>query len=277
MYRHPKAGRPTCQVASGEYIANRRCLATMYPNTEILRRDVSRRLRRGENMVLYGPHGIGKTTLLLDLEARLRKAGIPCGRSAHTGGLDDVTRALEAAYPTVDTALLTRRGARSQLWQAADIKSGVLLLDHLTDVTNAMVSYLRRLRGGLVGVLTAVDVEIEKERWRMKPWRMGALSVRMPLASADLLRELLHRSSTQLGLPQLEPDIERRLVRAAEGRPGWILECTRLQTQRQYWQGSQLFVSILCTDTEIALRQGSLDMLPPMRDREARVASLNGD
>jgi hypothetical protein len=201
----------------------------MYASVQILRRDVARRLRRGESMVLYGPHGIGKTTLLLDLQARMRNAGVRCARAPHTQSLDDITHALEEAYPTADDA---RRTVSRQ--SPVDLKGGVLLLDHVKEVTNAMVGFLRRLRGASIGVLTAVDVEVESERRRLRPWRLGKLSVRMPPASADLLHDLLQARSAERGLPKLEPEVERRLIRAAEGRPGWIVECVRLQSDARF-------------------------------------------
>jgi hypothetical protein len=80
---------------------------------------------------------------------------------------------------------------RARLWRAADLRGDALLLDHLIDVRNAMVGFLRHLHGGVVGVFLAVDVEVERERQRMKPWRLGALCVRMPPTSAQRLRQLL--------------------------------------------------------------------------------------
>ncbi len=231
----------------------------MHPNINALRRDVGRRLRRGEHMVLYGPCGSGKSTLLADLETRLTAAGIPCARAGATHSLDDITRALEQAYPDAGTVEVPPRGAQPRLWNVADLQGGVLLLDHLTDVSNAMIRFLRRLRG--VGVLTVVDVEVECARRRMKPWRLGALSMRMPAVPDALLRELLQARFTDLHVPLPGPDVEQRLVRAARGRPGWILKCVELQTQDRYWQGAQLFVSALSSDAEIALRQVALSML----------------
>jgi hypothetical protein len=234
----------------------------MYANITALRRDVGRRLRRGEHLVLYGPHGSGKSTLLADLETRLVSAGIPCARAAATHSLDDITRALAQAYPAVGTLEVPGVTARPRLWKTADLHGGVLLLDHLTDVSNAMVRFLRRL-SGITGVLTAVDLEVDQERRRMKPWRLGALSARMPPVSAALLRELLQAQCADLQIPLPSPGAEWQLVDAARGRPGWILKCVELQTQGRYRQGEQLFVSELCSDTEFALRQLALSMMGP--------------
>jgi hypothetical protein len=213
-------------------------------------------------MVLYGPFGIGKTTLLVDLERRLRAAGIACARVPLTRSLEDITQAIESAYPGLDPRTVARRAGGAPGWEAAQLQGGVLLLDHLIHISTSMVSFMRWLRGGIMGVITAVDMEVEREERRLRPWRLGALSIRMPGASADLLRDLLKEHSTQLQLPKLDAEVERRLIREAQGRPGWILHCVRLQTQVCYWQGTQLFVSALCSDTELALQQESFERLP---------------
>jgi hypothetical protein len=231
----------------------------MYASINALRRDVGRRLRRGEHMVLYGACGSGKSTLLGDLQARLVGAGIVCARAAQTRGLGDITRALDLAFPAVDTLDVPQRTAQPRLWKAADLQGGVLLLDHLTDVSNVMVSFLRKLRGG---VLTAVDTEVEQERHRMKPWRLGALSMRMPPLPPTLLRELLQARCAELHVPLPGADAVEQLLRAARGRPGWVLKCVELQAQGHYRQGEQIFVSELSYDTENALRDVALGMAP---------------
>jgi hypothetical protein len=169
-------------------------------------------------MVLYGPYGSGKSTLITSLETRLTDAGVSCARAAATHSLEDITLALEQAFPSVVTLDVSRR-THPKLWKAAELQGGVLLLDHLTDVSSGMVEFLHSLCGD-VGVLTAVDTEVELERQRMKPSRLGALSVRMPPVSNALLRELLQARCAHLHVPLPGPDAERRLVHAADGRPG---------------------------------------------------------
>ncbi len=231
--------------------------ATMHADHRRLCRQLAGRLRRGEHLVLFGPRGIGKSTLLVELEERLRAAGVPCARASTTRCLDDITRAFARAYPAVDTHEIARRAARARLSNAADLQGGVLLLDHLTEVSNAMVSFLRRLHGGVLGVLSAVDVEVERERRQMPPWRLGALKVRMSRASNAVLRELFRVRCAELGMSTLAPEIERRLLRAARGRPGWMIACAQMLADGRYWRGRQLFATLLCTDTEIALREAA--------------------
>jgi hypothetical protein len=87
----------------------------------------------------------------------------------------------------------------------------------------------------------------------------------MPPASIRQLRTLLrskcaeHRLSVGAGI----------ILRAAHGRPGWITQCTTLMPQTRYWHEGQLYPTLLCTDTEITLRQGPLRLLAP----DARRAS----
>lgn len=241
----------------------RRCGSSLRLQDAAFLAALETRLTNGEHLALYGPRGSGKSTVLAALESRLVRAHVPCGRAAVTASLDDVTRALASAYPAVDTLEVARRTARYRLWTAADRRAGVLLLDHLDCVSNAMVSFLRRLHGGVVGVLSAVDVDDHRERQNMKPWRFGALSVRMPLTPARRLRRFLHARHASLHLPALEPDEEHRLLSAAKGRPGWIAQCLELAQDARYWHDRRLFLTVLCTDTEAAVRYGALDWLRP--------------
>lgn len=205
-------------------------------------------------MVLYGPTGIGKTTLLLELEERFRAARIRCVRAPLTHGLDNITGALELAFPKEIGR--TDAGGAGRWWPASQLQGGVLLLDHLTQVSDDMVGFLRWLRGGIMGVMTAVDVDMRSaDGQRLRPGRLGTLSIRMPGTSGEVLHKLLHQQVAGRGLPELDADTQRRLVRAAEGRPGWILKCAQLQSDDRYRKGSQLLVSELCAATEQALRQ----------------------
>jgi len=226
------------------------------------------RLQSGAHLMLYGPRGSGKSTVLAELEQRLRGLSVPCGRSSVTTSLDAITGALAQAYPAVETREVNRRTARWRLWSAADEHAGVLLLDHLSCVSNAMVSFLRRrLHGGVVGVLSAADVDDERERERMRPWRLGALSVRMPLTPRRHLRRLLLARCRSLQIPPLDPDEELRLLHAARGRPGWIMQCTALGCDARYWNKGRLFLTVLCTDTDAMVRYGTLDLFRPAADR----------
>ncbi len=228
--------------------------------------ELQRKLLRGEHLTLLGPRGSGKSTLLARMYSQLVVAGIPCAYSRATTCLDDITRALERAYPGVEAADITRRVARARLWAAADQRAGVLLLDHFSSVSNAMVFLLKRLHGKVAGVLTAVDVEEQRDRSQIRrPSRYGAMSIRMPLTPTRQLRRLLYTLIGGFGLPPLAPNLEQNLLKAARGRPGWIVKCAELACESRYWCEHGLLVSALCVDTEAAVRYQALDFIRPAR------------
>lgn len=218
-------------------------------------RALAARLGGGEHLLLYGPRGGGKTTLLKTLARDARNDGIPCGYAESTGSLGAITRAFADAYPDADTEGLSRRRARARLRLAAEARRGVLLLDHASAVNTQMVGFLRRLRGGVAGVVLAADVDSERERRRVRDWRLGAASVRMPPASAARLRRAFRAGCRDAGVIELCAPWQRQLVRAARGRIGWVEQCTRLLGEPRYWDGPTLLASVLAADAELALRR----------------------
>ena len=233
----------------------------MYGSVPELRAGLFEALSHGRHLILYGPRGSGKSTLVAHLYARFLRANIPCALAPSTSCLNDITSSLEAAFPQVNIQAVTRRTARYRLWSAADRRRCVLLLDHFAEVSTAMVGFLRRLRGGIAGVLFVVDVDVERERIRMrKRARSLALSVPMPPASTRRLRVLLRSKCIERGC-SIEPEAEYQLLRTARGRPGWIVLCATLISDARYWHNGHLYTTLLCTDTEITLRHGALRLL----------------
>jgi energy-coupling factor transporter ATP-binding protein EcfA2 len=230
----------------------------MMPSRRAFRQQLSARLLRGERLVIWGPRGIGKSTLLAQLHRQFSDAGVRCGCSPETAHLEDITRALARAYPEVQSEAMQRRAARSRLWVAADREGSVLLLDHVTAVNNTMVGFLRRLVGGIAGVLLAVDVVCERERRLLRPERLGALPLAMPAMSAREMRRLWCRQCEPRRIPRLGAQAERCLLRTAAGRPGWIAHCAGLAAQSRYRREGELTLSTCCAPIqELALRFGS--------------------
>jgi energy-coupling factor transporter ATP-binding protein EcfA2 len=230
----------------------------MSGNARAFRSRLVSRLQDGEHIVLYGPRGSGKSTLLQDLHAAIASRAVPCALAPATAHLDDITRALESAYPEVDTAALARRRARARLRGAADRNEGVLLLDHVTAVSTAMIGFLRRLRGGIAGVVLAVDIETEREFQRLRNRQLGTSTLAMPRLATRGLRRLFRTHCADLDIPRIARRQEGQILRAARGRPGWIMQCARLIDHNRYWRDRHLYVTVLCTDTEILLRQRKL-------------------
>jgi hypothetical protein len=205
-------------------------------------------------LILYGPRGAGKSSLVGELGVQCRAIGISCGVAPRTIGLPDIVSALAEAYPGTDIAGMGRKAARVHLRLVADALPGVLLLDHATRMTTAMLGYLRRLRGGIAGTLLVVDVDSLRERERLRDWHAGALSIRMPLMPNRDLHQVLLAATHDL--PEIESRTLRQIVRMARGRIGWIRECARRLQMQEYWRDDRLHLAVLCMDIEMALREG---------------------
>jgi hypothetical protein len=218
-------------------------------------KELGDRLLAGSHLILCGPRGSGKSTLVRALQIQFQSTDTPCGLAPRTCGLPDIVAALAAAYPRTDLAGLCKRTARARLFRMADHGPGVLLLDHATRLTTAMLGCLRRLRGGIAGALLVADIDSLRERERMRAWHAGALSVRMPLISNRNLREFLLAAMQAYRIPKIEPRMQRQIIGLAHGRIGWAKECARRLQMQDYWHDDRLHLGLICTDTEIAVRQ----------------------
>jgi energy-coupling factor transporter ATP-binding protein EcfA2 len=230
---------------------------------------LSAQLHGGSHLILYGPRGSGKSTLLAAMRNDYRARLIPCAIAARTSGLSDIVTAMSQAYPEVDIEGLSRRAVGLRLRMTADRHSGVLLLDHTREVTTAMVGFLRRIRGGIIGALIVADIDSDFERERLRNWRRHALCMRMPLMSNRLLRRLLLSECVMCGLLTIDRKLVRQIIHAARGRVGWLNECVRRLQMPDYWNGGHLRIGGLCTDTEIAIREGGCG--PRMSRRSIRA------
>lgn len=222
---------------------------------QAFRKELGGRVLVGSHLILYGPRGSGKSTLLSALQVQFEATDTPCGLAPRTCGLPDIVAALAVAYPRTDVAGLSKRAARARLRRVADRSPGVLLLDHATRMTTAMLGYLRGLRGGIAGALLVADIDSQRERERMRAWHAGALPVRMPLMPNRTLQGFLLAAMQAYGIPKIEPRMQRQLIGLARGRIGWAKECARRLQMQQYWLDARLHLGLICTDTEIAVRQ----------------------
>jgi hypothetical protein len=232
---------------------------------------LTERLAKGEHLVLWGPIGSGKTTLATTIQRQL--AGGACACSKETRCLDDITQALERAYPQVPTQTISRRAARARLWQAADREPAVLLLDHVMAVSTAMKGFLRRLRGGVAGVLLIFDIDSAREGNRLRALHLGCLSLRMPAFPSRVQHVLLAALWPVDQHPSPGPTAVRRLIRAARGRPGWIRICAQLARDPKYWCAEGVKVRALALDSELLLRRTS--PLEPTQKRQLLFSTLN--
>lgn len=215
---------------------------------------VEARLLRGEEIVLFGPRGIGKTTWGADLAARFRRQGIAVGTSTSTKTLHDVVDAVERAYPSTSLCGLAARRKRGRLRLAAEAHPAILLLDHVENVTAPMRTFLRGLRGKGIGIAFFVDVDADRDRHRVRQYRLTHHEIAVPRLHGNAIGRLL---TTHLGPERLPGDLRpadrARLVAAALGRPGWIEEAAARLRDARYWSSGRPRIGLVCTDVQAEL------------------------
>jgi len=213
------------------------------------------RALRGEEVVVHGPRGVGKTSVILELRARLEEAGVSVGHSAYTRTLADVVSALSRAFPeAVRDESIPARWQRGRLRMAVEQRRAVLLLDHVETVTSPMRSFLRKLRGKALGVVFAVDVDSARDRARLNELRLTHHHLAFPRVHGNALRAVFQDRLRHAGAPAApdEADVVE-IVRAAEGRPGWVVECASRLRELRYWNGTRLRLGLLRADVAAEL------------------------
>jgi energy-coupling factor transporter ATP-binding protein EcfA2 len=207
----------------------------------------------GETVLVYGPPGIGKTAILSELARRAGQAGRPCAICPRTERLSDVTEALVRGYAT-GTGALTQRQRRSRVRLAIERKPGILLLDHLLDVGNAVKGYLRSLRGTGLGVVIAVDVEQARDHVRIRARGLAYRELALPPLHGRYQRRLLDREIESQMPPHPISESERdALMQVAQGRPGWIVRLVAATLQARYWREDRLLIDLLAADVSMAI------------------------
>jgi energy-coupling factor transporter ATP-binding protein EcfA2 len=217
--------------------------------------------RDGEAVLLSGPAGIGKSTLLEAIKARLVADGAPVVIVTRVADASDVEHALGAAGSAGNDPLDrdTRDESRS---------TTVLLLDHV-DATRSLVQLVRTSRPTPLGILVALrseDLGVAREIARDGRF---STTLRAPPLPLTLLRRMLAREVGQRELPPLDASDLAVLARSAYGRPGWVVRCAALLSTGRYAGPHGLLRHALVHDVERTLRA-------QMRGSRAASRSPNG-
>jgi hypothetical protein len=179
-------------------------------------------LDEGVTVLLYGPVGVGKTSLIRALRERASSRRVPCGVSARTETLQDLTNALSLAYPSVDARSGTQRQIRARLRNAVEEHPGLLLLDHVGATGTAFKGALRAMRGMGLGVLLAGDVDHPRDHARLRALRLAQREVELPRLHGSAIHGVLMAAASEVaGFPfDLKDNDIRALALASEGLPG---------------------------------------------------------
>ena len=214
---------------------------------------LARQLDAGSTVVLYGPVGAGKTSVLGWLRARAQACGKPCGLSSATETLGDLTSALAQAYPHVDVQSGTMRQARARLRSAVEESPALLLLDHLGRTGTAFKGALRAMRGTGIGVLLAADVEQPRDQDRVRSLRLTHHEVAIPPLHGSTMRALLRSLVAETSLARRPTDEDLgALAAATDGLPGRAVWFVNALKDPRAWRGSRPRCDWLRTESIIA-------------------------
>jgi len=205
---------------------------------------------------LYGPMGIGKTSILETVRRAVENKNRPCGYSAQTRSLSDLTAALLRVYPNINGEGCTPRQLRNALRFAVERNPGALLLDHLHSAGTQFKKYLGSLRRSGLGVLFAADAEDPRDHMRFRSMHLAWREMEVAPLPARTLRRILAESLADKSLPHpLSEANLSALLKAAHGRPGWILMMADLLQNPCYWSGGSVHVESLRASVMIMMKK----------------------
>jgi len=227
------------------------------PGREKLLDQLEEEVLRGSTLLLLGPLGIGKSSILEALASRLRGRAGPCSLAPNTRCLGDITSALASAYPDIDASSLTRRRLRSRLRLGVEAQPGVLLLDHVTAAGTAMKGFLRSLRGTGLGVLLVADVENRRDHAAIRALHLTHMEIGVPPLVRSTMAAILDAGLERQHLPHpLHEDDRNHLLRLAKGNPGRLVSFVSLLPEERYWRdGRVLTASVNEAALELVLRR----------------------
>lgn len=229
-------------------------------------------LRQGKSVLVHGPAGTGKTSLLGALRRQPSAPSLLLGPAnldpapwmrqvlltlVCERGLASLCRRLELEAPVGErearAALARKSGgaARALLFEAFSDAGVAVALDPLGFVSRPLYELLRELgrKTGTPFVFTARSAHMEDIGYVSKfalPQEQRLALGGLPAAEAAHLFE-----SAVAGWPRRPANFEefrRHVLDYADGNPGTILGLARLARENAYWAGDRLKLHLLTVD-----------------------------
>jgi replication-associated recombination protein RarA len=195
-------------------------------------------------IMLYGPVGIGKTTILENVKQAIERLHRPWGFAEKTGSLSDITQALLMAYPGSSDKDTSQRQIRSALRAEIEDNPGVLFLDHIHNPGTQFKGFLHSLIYAGMGILISADAEGPLNHALLRAmhiaWR--EIAVR-PLPNRYMYRILENLLSGKVLPNPLKNSDCSALIKMAHGRPGWMLMISELLQKPEYWCNGNVLLS----------------------------------
>jgi hypothetical protein len=233
------------------------------PGRMMLVRRIVELLAGGEEVLLLGPVGIGKTAILMAVAKALDQVGCsPPVIVPSASGLRAVVDRLVLRYPQEGNA---RSDLPHLLRRAIEQHPAILLLDHVTNPSPTLKGFFRSIRGTGSGVAFAVDIEDERDRARIRSHRLAVREIVVPPLDGRTMRRLFQRNQETMGR-RLHGDDEASLLALARGRPGHLQWFTKWLGDARYWCDGRVRLSRLRFEAAAAVARRYLfspDRLSP--------------
>lgn len=206
----------------------------------------------GDTVLVFGPLGIGKSSILSEAVRCMRRRGTPCGFSERTTTFQDIVRGLEGAYPGIEAHGRKHRQLRYRLRLSIESRRGVLVLDHLSSVGTAAKGLLRYARGLRLGILIGADIENPRDHAWLRSLRLSHREFRVPPLPDRYLETVFDTALSAIVLPHpLDEAASSSIVEKAQGRPGWIVRMARRLEEERYWSHGRVLVDLLGIDVAV--------------------------
>jgi len=203
----------------------------------------------GETVLVYGPRGIGKSTIISQVARKVRAAGRPCAVWPETEMFRDVVFGLSEIYPHVQIEGKNHRQLRNAFRLSIEAEPGVLLLDHFREAGTALKGFLRYLRHSGLGILIAADADHARDHHRLRRARLTHREVAVPPLTIPLLRKVFQDALGPIQLPHvLDESSLLAVLETARGRPGMIQPIIHRLASPRYWSNGEVLPDLLGVD-----------------------------
>jgi len=214
------------------------------PGRKALVHDLARLILEKQAILLYGPVGIGKSSILENVRQIIDETRKPWGISRETRTVSDLTEALLGAYPEALDADMGQLRLRSALLAANRDNPGVLFLDHVHNPGTQFKGLLRSLNWAGMGMLIAADAEGPRDHGRIRAmhftWREKVVAPLSNRYISGIMDDLLMKKQT---LHTLKKTDRIALIRMARGRPGWVHMIMKRLQRKDFWDGGNVLLA----------------------------------
>jgi hypothetical protein len=204
----------------------------------------------GHAVLVYGPRGIGASTLLDACEARLGAVRHRSIRIELLASHADLMEPISQVYAGAT------RTSKAQLRSRIALAPAALLVDRVEGGGATVRREVRELGAIGVGAILAGRSDSPREHARLRALRLAHREVAIPPLDSDAMQQILDAHLAPELAMRLTTAHRSRALRVAAGRPGVLVALTRMLALPSYWHRGRPALELAASDLAIKqLRQ----------------------